>query len=190
MKVSIPNPSEKTLLEFLQKQSAAHYSYHEIGSTATTFPVGYDHDSNRVLVGQGIDDFHLAKASLAAWKMFPSDWVRIFPHQPPIEAGREVAVLFQLFGLWWYNSCRIVYTIDQAHQFGFAYGTLHGHVERGEECFQVYLDKKERVWYQIEAFSQPNIWLTKIAYPIARRFQRRFVRDSFKSMKDAVRKAQ
>jgi uncharacterized protein (UPF0548 family) len=31
--------------------------------------------------------------------------------------------------------CRIVYVIDEPDRRGFAYGTLPGHPERGEEAF-------------------------------------------------------
>lgn len=189
MKVSIRPPSEKALRDYLQKQSSADYSYPEVGATTESFPRGYDHDSNRVLLGQGVRDFQLAKTALRAWKMFPPSWVTIYPVKPPIKAGQVVVVLFRLFGIRWFNSCRIVYTLDSKHQFGFAYGTLPGHVERGEECFQVYMDAQEQVWYQIEAFSIPGVWLTRLTYPLPRLFQKRFVRHSFQGMKKAVEDA-
>jgi len=121
--------------------------------------------------------------------MFPSSWVKIYPKRPLIESGQVVSVLFRLFGIWWFNSCRIIYTLDNNRQYGFAYGTLQGHVERGEECFQVYLDEQEQVWYQIDAFSTPGVWLTRLSYPLPRLFQRRFVRHSFEGMKKAVEDA-
>ena len=47
-------------------------------------------------------------------------------------------------GLWWLNACRIVYVVDESgpiSKFGFAYGTLPGHVESGEERFLIEWDR-------------------------------------------------
>jgi uncharacterized protein (UPF0548 family) len=94
-------------------------------------------------------------------------------------------------GLWWLNSCRIVYVVDESgpiSKFGFAYGTLPGHVESGEERFLIEWDRgKNGVWYDILAFSRPNHFLTRLGYPVVRRLQKRFGRDSAASMLNAVR---
>jgi uncharacterized protein (UPF0548 family) len=72
--------------------------------------------------------------------------------------------------------------------FGFAYGTLPGHVERGEERFLVEWDQgDDAVWYDILAFSRPNHLLTRLGYPVVRRLQKRFGRDSAATVLKAVR---
>ena len=72
-------------------------------------------------------------------------------------------------------------------KFGFAYGTLPGHVESGEERFLVEWDRgDDGVWYDILAFSRPNHILTRLGYPVVRRLQKRFGRDSAASMLRAV----
>ena len=68
----------------------------------------------------------------------------------------------------------------------FAYGTLDSHVEMGEEIFYIERNAEGEIYYKIEAFSRPNKWFTKIAYPVARAWQRRFVRESFLGMKAAT----
>jgi hypothetical protein len=45
----------------------------------------------------------------------------------------------------------------------------------------------DSVWYDILAFSRPNHVLTRLGYPIVRRLQKRFGRDSAASMFRAVR---
>jgi len=70
--------------------------------------------------------------------------------------------------------------------FGFAYGTLPGHVERGEERFLVEIADDDSVRYDILAFSQPKHLLTKIGYPFVRRLQKRFGRESSAAMVRAV----
>ena len=75
-------------------------------------------------------------------------------------------------------------------KFGFAYGTLPGHVESGEERFLIEWDREtDKVWYDILAFSRPNHFLTRLGYPLVRRTQKRFGRDSAASMFRAVNSA-
>ena len=86
------------------------------------------------------------------------------------------------------NACRIVYVIDEhgsSGKYGFAYGTLPAHGEFGEERFTVEFDSDQTVWYDLYAFSRPNT-LARIAYPFARRLQKRFAADSKAAMQQAV----
>ncbi|MEM6697597.1 MAG: DUF1990 family protein, partial [Bacteroidota bacterium] len=69
------------------------------------------------------------------------------------------------------------------NRFGFAYGTLTKHVEMGEECFWIERNEAGEIYYCIKAFSRPNYWYVKLAKPLARLFQRRFVQQSFETMK-------
>jgi uncharacterized protein (UPF0548 family) len=72
-------------------------------------------------------------------------------------------------------------------KFGFAYGTLQGHVESGEERFLIEWDRSDdSVWYDIVGFSRPNHFLTRLGYRVVRRTQKRFGRDSAASMLSAV----
>jgi uncharacterized protein (UPF0548 family) len=45
------------------------------------------------------------------------------------------------------------------------------------------------VWYDLLAFSTPRYWLVRLGYPLTRRLQRRFVRDSLAAMVRAARPA-
>lgn len=57
----------------------------------------------------------------------------------------------------------------------------------GEERFQVRFSKNTGiVEYEIRAFSRPRHWLARLAYPITRRLQSRFRRDSGAAMRRAV----
>ncbi|HMQ48020.1 MAG TPA: DUF1990 domain-containing protein [Saprospiraceae bacterium] len=183
MRVSLAFPTHSFLVSYLQNRSQAKFSYPEIGATKGDFPKGYNHDRYQFLIGSQPSDFHKAKNALVNWAQFKNGWVEIFPQQPGIQVGREVLVFFKLFGLWWKNSCRIVYLVDQPDLFGFAYGTLSDHVEKGEEFFGVTIDKDHQVYFVLKAFSKPNYWLAKICLPLTRKFQRRFARDAGNSMR-------
>jgi uncharacterized protein (UPF0548 family) len=79
--------------------------------------------------------------------------------------------------------------IDEKNRFGFAYGTLPGHAECGEEIFMVERHEDDSVHYVIKAFSRPRLWLARLGYPIARAQQRKFVRDSKAAMQQWVKNA-
>ncbi len=187
MRVSFRFPRLPVLYTWLEKRKGESHSYPEVGaSKASEFPPGYDHDLNEVRIGQGRADFEAGVEALKHWKMFPAAWTKVLPSPIEWEAGKEVAVMFRLFGVWWWNSCRIVYVIDEPSKKGFAYGTLQSHVEKGEEIFFVEMDADGSVWYRVQAFSQPNFILTKIFKPIARIYQRKFVKGSKAGMVEAL----
>ena len=85
------------------------------------------------------------------------------------------------------NACRIVYVVEEQQRYGFAYGTLSEHAERGEERFTVEWKREEdTVWYDLLAFSKPGP-MARLGYPLARRLQKRFAHDSKEAMKRACR---
>ncbi len=118
--------------------------------------------------------------------MFQLGWVEAFPSSAPIAPGTTVAILVRLFGGWSLNAARIVYVIDEPmplSRFGFAYGTLTDHAERGEERFMVeWPSTDDTVWYDLLAFSRPHHPLARAAYPLSRRLQKRFARDSLNAL--------
>lgn len=70
---------------------------------------------------------------------------------------------------------RVVYVLDEPDRRGFAYGTLPGHPESGEELFLV-----ERVdgatYAEVRAFSRPVFWPLRLAGPVGRLAQRAMAR--------------
>jgi uncharacterized protein (UPF0548 family) len=186
----LKRPSGDCVAAFLAAQQNAKLSYVEVRASADGSPAGYNLDHNRVLVGRGERDFAAGCTALRAWRMFPKPWTAIAPASAPIREGQVVAMQAHALGVWWLNACRIVYVIEESapvRRFGFAYGTLEAHVEQGEERFSVELQADGAVWYDLRAFSRPRFWPVRFAKPLARRLQRQFVRDSQRSMQEAVR---
>ncbi|MFN0173533.1 MAG: DUF1990 family protein [Saprospiraceae bacterium] len=180
-------PSESVTSAFIERERQLPYSYAEIGSTQNETPVsGFDNDFNFIALGQGEAVWEAAKEAVGQWKMFPGGWACIWPERMPLREGEVVAMLAKVMGLWWLNSCRIVYVIDTQDKFGFAYGTLPGHAECGEELFMVEKMPDGTVRYVVKAFSRPRVWLARLGYPIARAYQRKFIRDSKASMVEFV----
>ncbi|ODA29848.1 DUF1990 family protein [Planctopirus hydrillae] len=186
-------PSAEILARFVEQQGKLDFNYSAVGATASTPPAGYTVDRTRIELGAGEEVFDAAKFALLNWQQFRLGWVDVWSTEARLEVGQVVAIMGQAVGLWWLNACRIVYTIDESgpiSSFGFAYGTLPGHVESGEERFLVEWDQEsDRVTYEILAFSKPNHILTRLGYPLVRRSQKRFGRDSAASMFRAVNEA-
>ena len=189
--LSLRKPSAESIRPFLAAQANLPFSYAAVGATAETPPSGYAVDHTRIKLGEGEPVFHAAKAALQRWEQFNLGWVEAWSPDTPIKSGEAVAVMGRAIGLWWLNACRIVYVVDESgpiSKFGFAYGTLPGHVESGEERFLIEWDRGDNsVWYDILAFSRPNHFLTRLGYPFVRRTQKRFGQDSAAAMVKAVR---
>jgi uncharacterized protein (UPF0548 family) len=67
--------------------------------------------------------------------------------------------------------CRIVSVVDEQARWGFAYGTLSGHPEQGEEAFVVSISADETVRFEVVAFSRPGDPLVRLSGPIGRGIQ-------------------
>lgn len=185
----IRKPSEPIIRAFLERQQRLEFSYPEVGSSRHDRPAGYDNDHNRILLGKGPVVYEVACAVIRRWQMFPAPWTAIVPPNIPIKEGQAVGILFRVLGLWWLIASRIVYVLEESNpvrRFGFAYGTLPDHIERGEERFSVEWLADDTVWYDLRAFSRPQYWAVRLGYPLARRFQRRFVRESQAAMQRIV----
>lgn len=184
----LSRPSLERVQAFRAAQRSLPFSYPGVGATRNggTPPPGYDRDRNRQLLGRGEAAFAAGRDAIRGWRMFPPPLATIEPAGIPIAEGEVAGVIIRVFGLWFLNAARIVYVIDEPRRFGFAYGTLPGHAERGEERFLVEWLADDTVWYDLDAFSRPRYWAARLGYPLARRLQRRFVRLSKAAMARAV----
>lgn len=181
----IREPSDADVARFIASQLELPFTYAEVGATNATPPAGYNVDHNRIHLGSGEETLRCAVDALKNWTQFELGWVEIVPRGVRVEVGATVAVKARAFGTWSLNASRVVYTIDESRRFGFAYGTLPDHVERGEERFLVERLPDDSVWYDILAFSRPQHPLVKLSAPLARRLQHQFARDSLNRMKSA-----
>jgi uncharacterized protein (UPF0548 family) len=176
---------------FLDAQSKLDFTYAEVSGTKLTPPESYVVDHTRAALGEGKLIFQKARRALEQWEQFNLGWLEVWPPNTPICAGDTVVVVARVFGVWSLNAARIVYVVDESsdaiQRFGFAYGTLPGHVEAGEERFLIEWDQSDnRVWYDILAFSRPRHWLARLGNWQARRMQKRFAQESAAALLRAV----
>ena len=145
------------------------FTYGEIGATAGNLPAGYHHIHESAIIGQGRSRFEAAAAAVMRWGMLRGAGARVNASSDVAEVGSVVIV-----GLGPVRApCRVVYVVDEENRRGYAYGTLRGHPESGEELFAVRYDPStETVHAEVTAFSRHGTWWSKAAGPITSLMQR------------------
>lgn len=204
---SIRRPTEATIRSYLEARSNDAFTYATVGCTREQprSRHGWNIDHERVLLGYGEEVFRQARAAIESWRMFPREVAEVYWPDVPIAAGSAVGVLYWAAParMWLLCPARIIFVIDgprnggprndgtgseTVEQFGFAYGTLPGHPERGEERFLIEWNRADdSVWYDLTAVSQPAHWLARLGYPYARYEQARFRKLSAAAMQAAAR---
>ncbi len=80
---------------------------------------------------------------------------------------------------------RVVYLIDEVNRAGFAYGTMKGHPESGEESFIVEKFDDDSVWLTVRAFSRASTWYFRMVWPILRLEQEKFTKRYLRALHPA-----
>src|SRR3954447_953227 len=132
-------------------------------------PAQYHHDCYEMTLSARRDAFELGVAGIQAWVPHLRAGLRVEPHDPPAESA-TVAVAARVGGLTTVAPCRIVAVVDEPDRYGFAYGTLPGHPERGEEAFLVERRGDSTV-FRLVAYSRPAALLARLGGPVTRRVQ-------------------
>ena len=138
-------------------------TYSEVGATAGTLPAGYHHVQKTAVIGRGRQRFEDAADAGMRWGMLRGAGVKVQATTEVAAVGSEVIV-----GIGPVQApCRVVYVVDEPDRRGFAYGTLPGHAESGEELFLVRYDPAtEDVFAVVTAFSRHATWWSRLASPI------------------------
>ena len=185
---TIHRPGESLLRDRLRALAGLPLTYWERGATAwQRMPAGYAHATTRGVIGRGEADWAAARHALRTWKVVPDGkWVEFYP-EPRVRAGAQVMVCFRLMRLWWTSPCRVVYVVDEPHRFGFAYGTLPGHVEQGEERFLVERDPLTgEVAYEVRVMARARHPGARLLPGLVARMQRRFREESLATLRAYV----
>ena len=154
----------------------AQLTYADVGSTLTDLPTGFRHLVRTFPIGHGRPAFDAAAEELMSWGVQRGAGLRVSASWPCIELG-AVAIVKIRFGFASVRApVRVVEVVDENDRRGFAYGTLPGHPECGEELFLVAIDPDDNVTLQIRAFSKPGSVLARCLGPIGRWVQEVFTR--------------
>ncbi|MEU3449212.1 DUF1990 domain-containing protein [Streptomyces thermolilacinus] len=156
----------------------ARFTYPEVGATRTpgALPDGYHHLRHRALIGHGQAVFEAAGAAVTAWRMHRASGARLWADAERAAPGVRVRVSVGAGPLEYGVPCEVVWTAYEDTRTGFAYGTLTGHPESGEESFVVERAPDGSVWFTVTAFSRPARWYTRLAGPLVPVAQRWYAR--------------
>lgn len=150
-------------------------TYPEVGATADEMPAGYHHIRKSSVIGRGRERFEQAAADGMRWGMLRGAGLRVEAAAPTAAVGADVLVHLGPVAA----PCRVVYVVDEPDRRGFAYGTLPGHAESGEELFLVRFDPStENVYAEVAAFSKHATWWSRLASPVTSAVQR-YVTDRY-----------
>jgi uncharacterized protein (UPF0548 family) len=154
------------------------FTYPDVGATAAaTLPVGYGHLSETAQIGSGRKRFDEAGDAVLRWGMQRGAGLKVQASSEVITVDTVVLVHLGFLRA----PCRVIYVIDEPDVRGFAYGTLPGHPESGEERFAVRYDPNtSAVHAEVSAFSRPGTWWIKAGGPfvpiVQRLMARRYIR--------------
>lgn len=183
-------PSAEQIEKFLVEQRDLPFSYKEVGASQAQIPPDYPINRHHIQLGAGAETFSRAKDALESWTMYKLAWTRLYPAGAPVVPGEVVCVAANHFFCWSLNPCRIIYVLEEGEavkRFGFAFGTLPGHSEEGEERFTVeWRREDDSVWYELLSFARPHHILAKMGFPFVRLFQQKFAKHSQRAMLDFV----
>ena len=157
----------------LSELAEAALTYPEVGATAGDLPVGYRHVVRRDPLGHGPEVFDRCATALMSWQVHRGAGLHVRASHSPVQRDAVVSqrVGIRAFGL--VAPCKVVYVVDDPERRGFAYGTLPGHPETGEEAFVVSHRADGSVVFELTAFSRSATVLSRLGGPVTRLVQDR-----------------
>lgn len=156
--------------------SGRSLTYPEVGASFGELPPGYRQLHVERELGSGDAAFRTAAARLFSWHMHRGAGIHVPAETPVAAIGVDVRLGFGAGPLRAAAWCRVVGVVETPHSRGFAYGTLTGHPECGEEAFVIEQRPDRRVFGRVIAFSRPARWYTELAGPVGHLVQQRVAR--------------
>lgn len=166
-------------------------------------PPGYHPLVRRARIGQGDERFEFASATVLTWGVQRNSGYQIISLPGGealeqrwqlgdgttgfVEVGDTVALKIPTGPFRITAPARVVYVVDEPDRRGFAYGTLPGHPERGEESFIVERAADGTIWFQLRAFSRPANLFWQLGGPVSSYFQAFYTRRYLASLSGPVR---
>jgi uncharacterized protein (UPF0548 family) len=155
----------------LERYQDLEVTYPQVGATADSLPSGYGHTRASRLVSSESDDLDAIAEFLFSWRMHERVGFSVASSHERVELGAIVELSQRIVLIPITAACRVVAVTDEGTRRGFAYGTLPGHPESGEELFMLEAVRGKGVVATVTAFSRPATPLSRAAGPIGWRVQ-------------------
>lgn len=145
----------------------ARPTYPDVGATLLgVTPAGYDRIDVRRVIGHGPDTFAAARDGLFAWSPQRAAGIAVTPAR--VVDGVDVALRLGVGPFALTAPCRVIWMVDEPDRAGFAYGTLPGHPEGGEEAFVLTMAPDGAVTFAVTGFSREATWWARLGAPVTR----------------------
>ncbi|MGY1835363.1 DUF1990 family protein [Blastococcus sp. SYSU DS0510] len=149
------------------------FTYPEVGATGdATLPAGYRTAEHSAVVGTGRAAFERAAAAVLDWRAQRAAGLRVRASGPAGTPGTVVVLTAGLPRFGYDIPCRVVWAATEGDERGFAYGTLPGHPESGEERFTVRLTDGGDVVFTLRVFFRLASPAARFAGPLSLAVQR------------------
>lgn len=180
----------KELPKEVRRALGARLTYPELGATLDeTLPAGYRHTERSVRVGKGRQTFDLAAAALMSWEIQRGAGLGVLASSDTAEKDAVAIVRLAIGPVKLDGPNRVVAVIDEPDRRGFAYGTLQGHPEHGEQLFLVAIDDAEVVTFTVKSFAKRASLLSLIGGPLNSRIQDQIVERYLMALLEAAHQA-
>ncbi|WP_405486712.1 DUF1990 family protein [Streptomyces sp. NBC_00096] len=151
----------------LTSAARSTFNHPDRGATARRpLPAGYGITHHRTRIGYGRAVLEAAGAAVTTFRAHRASGMLVTAGGEPVRTGDRVVVGIGVGRLRIDAPCEVVWTAYEPRRIGFAYGTLAGHPARGEESFVVDMEADGSVWFEVNAFSRPGSWYTRLAGPV------------------------
>ncbi|GII87228.1 DUF1990 domain-containing protein [Sphaerisporangium siamense] len=141
-------------------------TYADVGATRTgNLPPGYHHLRRRYVVGEA-PALGRAADALLTWRVHAALGLRPRATAPRATPGAVVVNRLGIGPLALTAPCRIIWTVEEEDRAGFAYGTLPGHPESGEESFLLEVAPGGKLTLTVTAFTRPGRWYSRLGRPV------------------------
>lgn len=142
---------------------AAPFTYSPVGATPAPQPGFHHFTRQRTLTRR---DFAGAVEDLLAWRVQERSGLHVRASDARAQLGTVVQMTLGLGTVGVKIPCRVVHVIEEPDRAGFAYGSLPGHPESGEESFVVERRTDGSLTFTIAAYSRPATRLARLGGPL------------------------
>lgn len=186
MALRLRQPTGRQLAAVLERCRSDQLSYEPVGGSLDRTKTPPDVKERRwTTILDGPAAFERGMEAIQTWAVHRGAGL-VVATDGPIMVGTNVALGAPLPIGFVDATCRIVVVVDEPNRYGFAYGTLSVHPERGEEAFVLTRRDDGIVLFDVHAVSSPAHVLARLVPPIAKLLQDRVARRYLSAMKSAV----
>ncbi|SKB07532.1 DUF1990 family protein [Aeromicrobium choanae] len=156
---------------------AAPFTYAPVGATPEPQAGFRNFTRQRTLTRR---DFAGAAEDLMSWRVYERSGLHVRASDARAQPWSVVEMTLGVGTVGVKIPCRVVHVIEEPDRVGFAYGSLPGHPESGEESFVVERRPDGSLSFTITAFSRPATRLARLGGPLTTAVQagmtRRYLR--------------